>query len=93
MNNPYSKFRYDNSFNAKFKVDGTATTDVYGTELRAFSSNIKGQLDDVPANWLNNGATYVVNNVFKCNQINKVDQPMVDNKNASRWTFFKLFKL
>lgn len=93
LDNPYSKFRYDNNFNPKFRVDTASSTRIYGTELRAQKSNIWAQLSEVPPTWINNGATWVVNNVFRCNQINKVDQPVVDDKNASRWTFFKLFKL
>jgi len=92
MNNPYSKFRYDNNFNPKFRVEDR-TTQMYGTDLRAFKDNIGSQMSEVPPTWINNGATWVLNNVFRANQVNKVDQPMVNDKNASKLTFFKLFKL
>ena len=93
LDNPYSIYRYDNAFDPKFRVDTASQTRLYGIELRALSGNIKDQMASVPATWINNGTTWVVNNVFRCNQVNKVDQPMVDDKNASSWTFFKLFKL
>jgi len=92
MNNPYSKYRYDNGIDVKFRVNDL-NTHIYGVELRALKDNIKSQMPDTSTSWINNGATWVLNNVFKCNQINKVDQPVVDDKNASKLTFFKLFKL
>jgi len=90
--NPYSKFRYDNNFNIKFRVENGHIS-MYGVECRSFQDNIRDQMSEVPSTWVNNGATWVVNNVYKCNQINKVDQPVVNDKNASKLTFFKLFKL
>lgn len=93
IDNPYSKYRYSNNFNPKFRVDSTRSTRLYGVEMRALKYNIKAQMPEVPRTWINNGVTWVMNSVFRCNQVNKVDQPMVDDKNASRWTFFRLFKL
>ena len=94
LDNPYSKYRFDNGFNVKFRVDtATNTTRMYGAELRSYKDNIRAQMSDVPLNWINNGATWVINNIFRCNQINKVDQSVVNDKNAPRRTFFKLFKL
>jgi hypothetical protein len=95
LDNPYSKYRYDNTYTPKFRVDTASenSTRMYGVELRSYKSNIKAQMPSVPATWIANGATWVVNNVFRCNQVNKVDQPMVNDKNAPRRTFFKLFKL
>ncbi len=92
IDNPYSKFRFDNTYQPKFRVDNE-TTRVYGVEQRAFADNIKAQMPEVPPTWVNNGATWVVNHVFKCNQVNKVDQPVVNDKNASKAVYFKLFKL
>jgi hypothetical protein len=91
--NPYSKFRYDNSLDVKFRVNADKTTRVYGTELRSFSGHIKNQLPSVPSTWVNNGATWVSDYIFNGSQINKVDQPVVDDETASRWRFFRLFKL
>jgi hypothetical protein len=92
LDNPYSKYRFDNTFNPKFRVENNLTR-LYGIEQRAFKDNIKDQMPEVPSTWVNNGATWVVNNVYKCTQINKVDQPVVNDKNASKQTYFKLFKL
>lgn len=92
INNPYSKYRYDNTYSPKFRVEGSKTR-LYGIELRSYKDNIKAQISEVPSTWINNGATWVVNHVFKCNQINKVDQPMVNDENAPKRTFFRLFKL
>jgi len=92
MKNPYSKYRLDSGYDPKFRVENN-TSQVYGVETRAFKDNIKDQLSDIPMTWINNGATWVVNHVYRCTQINKVDQPMVDDKNAPKMTFFKLFKL
>ena len=90
--NPYSKFRYDNNLTPKFRVEDLKTR-MYGVELRAFKDNYKAQMPDVPPTWVNNGATWVTNHIFRSTQINKVDQPVVDDKNAYKWSFFKLFKL
>lgn len=89
IDNPYSKFRYSNNFSLKFKADA-GSTNTYGSELRAFSSHIKAQVGDP---WVNNGATWVTDNVFRGNQITKVDQPVVNDPNAPKRVFFRLFKL
>jgi hypothetical protein len=90
--NTYSKYRYDNSYTPKFKVEGSKTR-MYGVDIRSDRDNVRAQLPTVDSNWINNGATWVANHVFRCNQVNKVDQPVVNDKSAKKRIFFKLFKL
>lgn len=91
--NPYSKYRFDNSFTPKFRVDTASDVKLYGVEQRAFKSDIKSQIPTVGPTWLNNGATWVINNVFQCNQVNQVDQSVDYGKSPIKLMFFKLFKL
>jgi hypothetical protein len=89
--NPYSKYRFTNTRQVEFRVDPYAQkANVSGVELRSFKDHIKTQLEDVPQTWLNNGATWIVDNVYKCNQITTFDQPITSR---IKLTLFKLFKL
>ena len=88
--NPYSKHRFDNTKNVTLRVDPCAhKVDMSGTELRGFGAMIKSQLTEVSPVWLNNGATWVLNNVYEANQTTTFDQPMGNRK----LRFFRLFKL
>jgi hypothetical protein len=90
--NPYSKYRYDNNFNPKFRVENS-TTKMFGIDQRSYKQNIKSQMPAVSPSWVNNGATWVLNNVFKFNQVNQVDQSVNYGKSPIKLMFFTLFKL
>lgn len=92
-NNPYSKYRYDNSFNVHIRTGGTNTNDIFGVELlsplnrRMVESQIDNEIVNSP--W---GATWVVNYVYKAARTNHVDDPLTPDSYEGP-TFFKLFKL
>jgi hypothetical protein len=92
IDSSYSKFRYDNNFTPKFRVENN-TFKMYGIDVRPFKDQIKTQLSDMSSTWINIGATWVVSHIYRCTQITRVDEPVVYDKNASRSVFFKLFKL
>ena len=94
LQNPYSKFRYDGGFTPRYRVNPSdgRVADTYGVDLWAARESIKKQVDTI-APCLNIGNTWVVNHVYRTTQITNVDQPVVNDPTAPRWTFFKLFKL
>ncbi len=92
IDNPYSKYKYNNTFDVKFRVNNGFTC-VYGADVRSAKDSIEIQMPTVPPTWVNNGATWIVNNVYKCTQITNVDRPVVDDKSAIKQIFFRLFKL
>ncbi len=88
--NPYSKYKYTNNGTVKYMVDPyNYKTTMHGVELKAHKDKFKAQLEDMESH-LNVGNTWVINNVYKCTQINNVDQPLNPQKGA---TFFRLFRL
>lgn len=87
--NPYSKYRYDNTFNIKLRSNGNKVGSTYGTELKSYKDMLDKQLDEQVASsqW---GITWVVNNVFKATRITNVDTSISTYKGP---TYFKPFKL
>lgn len=89
--NPYSKYRYDNSFNIKYRSNDCNVKDVFGVDQKSYSGMIRNQLDDEVARsqW---GVTWVIANVFKATRITNVDTSIVTPTYKGP-TYFKPFKL
>ena len=86
--NNYSKFKYSNSYQVKFAVNpSTQKATTVGTEIRMFQPNVDDHF--LGRHHLNIGQTIVTDYIYRCNQVNSVDQPMVMNKNAVKQVFFK----
>jgi hypothetical protein len=89
--NPYSKYRYDNTFDLMFRSDDRNVKDVFGGELKSYNSMLGNQLDDQVASsmW---GINWVVANVFKAKRTSNVDSSILPNTYKGP-TYFKPFKL
>lgn len=88
MNNPYSKYRYDNNLSVKVRGDEDVV-DVLGAGLRPATDNIRDLVGSaLPAL----GVTEVVNHIYKVNRINNVDSKVTADSYQGP-TYFKLFKL
>jgi hypothetical protein len=89
--NPYSKYRYDNTFNLKYRSDGIKVNDVFGAEVKIFNGLLGNQFDDQMASsqW---GVNWVVANVFKAERTTNVDTSILP-KTYKGPTYFKPFKL
>lgn len=83
--NNYSKFKYENNFNLKYSVNpNTQQVSVLNAELRTVKPNLTRA-----GPHFNVGQTIVTDYIYKCNQVNYVDQPVVADKNSIKRIFFK----
>jgi hypothetical protein len=89
--NPYSKYRYDNTFNLKYRSDDKKVKDVFGGELKSYNGLLGKQLDEQVAAspW---GINWVVAGVFKAERTTNVDTSILP-KTYKGPTYFKPFKL
>lgn len=90
-NNPYSKYRYGNSFNLKYRSNDQKVQDLFGGALKGYNSLLGKQMDEQVASssW---GINWVVANVFKATRITNVDTSILPSTYKGP-TYFKLFKL
>lgn len=91
MNNPYSKYRYDNTFNLKYRSNDQKVQGVFGSALKGYSGLLNKQMDQQVASssW---GITWVIANVFKATRTSNVDTSILPSTYKGP-TYFKLFKL
>jgi hypothetical protein len=90
-NNPYSKYRYDNTFNLEFRSNDRQVEDVFGGELKSYNTMLGNQMDQqVAASFP--GINWVVSNVFKATRITNVDSSIIPSTYKGP-TYFKPFKL
>lgn len=89
--NPYSKYRYDNTSNLKFRSNDKHVKDVFGGELKSYNNLLGNQLDDQVASsmW---GINWVIANVFKAERTSNVDTSILP-KTYKGPVYFKPFKL
>jgi hypothetical protein len=89
--NPYSKYRYDNSFKLKFRVNDGHVTEVFGGELKSYNNLLGKQMDQQVASapW---GVNWVVANVFQAARTTNVDSSILSPTYKGP-TYFKPFKL
>ena len=89
--NPYSKYRYDNTFNLKYRSNDYNVKDMFGGELKSYNDMLAKQLDQQVASsqW---GINWVVANVFKAERITNVDTSILPDTYKGP-TYFKPFKL
>lgn len=90
-NNPYSKYRYNNTFDLKYRASEYKVEDLFGGELKSCNNQLRDQMDRQVASssW---GTTWVVNNVFKAERITNVDSSILPSTYKGP-TYFKPFKL
>jgi hypothetical protein len=91
MNNPYSKYRYSNSLNLKYRSNDCKIESTFGGELKSYNDMLNRQLDRQVATsqW---GINWVIANVFKAERITNVDTSIVPSTYKGP-TYFKPFKL
>lgn len=84
--NKYSKFKYENNFNLKYYVDAIAKDSVIlNSELKINKPTSPYSSNEPHFNF---GQITVINNIFTCEQINFLDEPVAPwNKN--KLIFFK----
>ena len=89
--NPYSKYRYDNTFDLKYRSNDRQVKDVFGGELKSYNTMLGNQLDEQVASspW---GVTWVIANVFKATRTTNVDTSIISPTYKGP-TYFKPFKL
>lgn len=89
--NPYSKYRYDNSFSLKYRSNDQKVTSLYGGELKSYNDLLGNQMDEQVASsqW---GITWVVANVFEATRTTDVDTSILSPTYKGP-TYFKPFKL
>jgi hypothetical protein len=88
--NPYSKYRYDNTFNLKYRSNDHKVQDLFGGALKGYNSLLGNQMDEqIASSW---GITWVVANVFKATRITNVDTSILPSTYKGP-TYFKPFKL
>lgn len=91
--NQYSKHRLDNTFDVKFRANGSQVTNIFGTELRSSidQNTIARQIDsEIAQSAL--GTTWVVDYVYNVERISNVDTNLTP-KTYKGPKLFKLFKL
>ena len=87
--NPYSKYRFDNSWQAHFRVDHDRVIDVFGTGMTALGKGAGDQLFD---KWVAEslpGTKWAINHTFEASQVSEVDDPIA----SFGATLIKPFKL
>jgi hypothetical protein len=89
--NPYSKYRYDNTFALKYRSNNYKVQDMFGADQKSYRNTLGNQLDQQVASspW---GITWVIANVFKATRITNVDTSIVPSTYKGP-TYFKPFKL
>lgn len=89
--NLYSKYRYDNNFNLKYRSNDQSVRDLFGGELKSYNDLLGNQMDQQVASssW---GINWVVANVFKAQRITNVDTSILPTTYKGP-TYFKPFKL
>jgi hypothetical protein len=90
-NNPYSKYRYDNTSNLKYRSDDHKVQDVFGGALKGYNNLLGKQMDEQVASSFP-GIDWVVANVFKAQRITNVDTSIIPST-YKRPIYFKPFKL
>lgn len=89
--NPYSKYRYDNTFNLKYRSNDYNVKDLFGGEQKSYNNMLGNQMDEQVARsqW---GITWVIANVFKATRTTNVDTSILPTTYKGP-TYFKPFKL
>jgi hypothetical protein len=92
MNNKYSKYRYDNTFNLKYRSDDQKVQDVFGSALKGYNGQLADKQIDKQVATSSWGINWVVANVFKTERTTNVDTSILPSTYKGP-TYFKLFKL
>jgi hypothetical protein len=90
-NNPYSKYRYDNSFDLKYRSNDYKVEDLFGAALKPYNDVLGKQMDSQIASSFP-GIKWIVANVFEAKRITNVDTSIIPSTYKGP-TYFKLFKL
>jgi hypothetical protein len=90
-NNPYSKYRYDNSFELHYRAFGDKVFDLFGGELKSYNDLLGNQMDQQVAN-APLGVKWVVANVFTARRTSQVDTSILPTTYKGP-IYFKPFKL
>ena len=89
--NPYSKYRYDNTYKLKYRSNDCKVNDVFGGELKSYNNLLGNQMDGQIASsmW---GINWVIAGVFSAERTTSVDTSILP-KTYKGPTYFKPFKL
>ena len=89
--NQYSKYRYGNSFDIKYRSNDHTVNNMFGADQKSYRGMLRKQLDEQVASsqW---GITWVIANVFKATRTNNVDTSILSSTYKGP-TYFKPFKL
>ena len=91
--NGYSKFKYENNYKLKFSVNPfTQQPYILNTDLKVIKPNLGLNNLDTGSH-LNIGQVIVVDNIYTCDQVNYVDQPVIKTNSVIKQVFFNFFKL
>ena len=89
-NNPYSKYRYDNTFDLKYRSDDHSIKDMFGADQKSYRETLRNQLDGqvTSSPW---GIKWVIANVFTAKRVTNVDTSILPSTYKGP-TYFKPFK-